>query len=131
LLDAGLQSIKRRSLIFVISDFICAPGWEKPLRLLTQRHEVLGIRLWDPREMTLPDVGPITLEDAETGEQIYVDTHDSQFRQRFAEAARQRDSLLTDTFKRAGVDTLALSTEDDLVRSIVRFATLRQQRRRR
>jgi uncharacterized protein (DUF58 family) len=131
LLESGLRTIKRRSLIFIISDFICVPGWERPLSLLTRRHEVLGIRLWDPREMTLPDIGPITLEDAETGEQLYIDTHDRKFRQRFEEATRQREASLTDSFKRTGVDTLSLSTEDDLVRAIVRFASLRQQRRRR
>ena len=76
LLEAGLHGIKRRSLVFIISDFISAPGWERPLSLLNQRHEVLAIRLWDPREMELPDVGPIIMEDAETGEQLYVDTHD-------------------------------------------------------
>ncbi|MEJ2719186.1 MAG: DUF58 domain-containing protein, partial [Deltaproteobacteria bacterium] len=121
--------IPRRSLIFVISDFISAPGWERSLHLLNQRHEVLAIRLWDPREVELPDVGPIVMEDAETGEQLYVDTHDRKFRQRFQEAARQREAALNETFKRAGVDALSLSTEEDLVRAIVRFATLRKQRR--
>jgi uncharacterized protein (DUF58 family) len=129
LLEAGLHAIKRRSLIFIISDFISAPGWERPLSLLNRRHEVLAIRLWDPREVELPDFGPIIMEDAETGEQLYVDTHDRRFHQRFQEAARLREAALNDTFRRAGVDALTLSTEEDLVRAIVRFATLRQQRR--
>jgi uncharacterized protein (DUF58 family) len=130
LLQAGLHSIKRRSLIFIISDFISAPGWERPLNLLNRRHEVLAIRLWDPREVELPNIGPIIMEDAETGEQLYVDTHDKNFRRRFQEAAQQREAQLNQTFKRAGVDALSLSTEEDLVRAIARFATLRQQRRR-
>ena len=130
LLEAGLHSIKRRSLIFIISDFISAPGWERPLNLLNQRHEVLAVRLWDPREVELPDIGPIIMEDAETGEQLYVDTHDRGFRQRFQEAARRREAALNEAFKHAGVDGLSLSTEEDLVRAIVRFATLRQQRRK-
>ncbi|HLE30116.1 MAG TPA: DUF58 domain-containing protein [Anaerolineales bacterium] len=130
LLEAGLHSIKRRSLIFIISDFISAPGWEQPLNLLNQRHEVLAVRLWDPREVELPDIGPIIMEDAETGEQLYVDTHDRGFRQRFQEAARRREAALNEAFKHAGVDGLSLSTEEDLVRAIVRFATLRQQRRK-
>jgi uncharacterized protein (DUF58 family) len=130
LLEAGLHAIKKRSLVFIISDFISAPGWERPLNLLNRRHEVLAIRLWDPREVELPDIGPIIMEDAETGEQLYVDTHDRRFRQRFQEAARQREAALNETFKHAGVDALSLSTEEDLVRAIVRFATLRQQRRR-
>ena len=134
LLEAGLHSIKRRALIFILSDFISTPGWERPLTLLNQRHEVLAIRLWDPREVELPDIGPIIMEDAETGEQLYVDTHDRGFRQRFQEAARRREAALNEAFKRSGVDALSLSTEEDLVRAIVRFAarrrTLRQQRRK-
>ena len=128
--EGGLNAIKRRSLVFIISDFISAPGWERSLSLLNRRHEVLSIRLWDPREVELPDIGLIVMEDAETGEQLYVDTHDRKFRARFAEAARRREAALTESFKRAGVDVLSLSTEDDLVRAIVRFATLRQQRRK-
>jgi uncharacterized protein (DUF58 family) len=130
LLEAGLHAIKQRSLIFVISDFISAPGWERPLNVLSRRHEVLAIRLWDPREAELPDIGPIVMEDAETGEQLYVDTHDRKFRQRFQEAARRREAALGEAFKRAGVDMLSLSTEEDLVRAIVRFAALRRQRRK-
>jgi len=130
LIKAGLNSIKKRSLIFVISDFISSPGWDHPLHLLNRRHDVLAIRLWDPREVELPDVGPIILEDAETGEQVFVDTHDRKFRQRFQEAARLREAGLKETFQHAGVDMLSLSTEEDLVRAIVKFAKLRQQRRK-
>lgn len=130
LLDAGLHTIKQRSLLFIVSDFISEPGWEKPLKLLSQRHETLAIRLWDPREVDLPDIGLVLVEDAETGEQLYVDTSDKKFRQRFQAAAQQREAALTETFKRSGVDALTLSTEEDLVRAIVRFAKLRQQRRR-
>jgi uncharacterized protein (DUF58 family) len=130
LLQGGLNAIKRRSLVFIISDFISVPGWERPLSLLNRRHEVLAIRLWDPREVELPDVGPIIMEDSETGEQLYVDTHNKNFRQRFQEAAQRREAALNAAFKRAGVDALSLSTDEDLVRAIVRFATLRQQRRK-
>ena len=129
-LQGALNSLKRRSLVFVISDFISEPGWEKPLSLLAQRHEVLAVRLYDPRERDLPDVGMLVLEDAETGEQLFVDTRDKKFRQRFAEAAQQREAELSAVFKRAGVDVLPLSTEDDLVRQIVRFAKRREQVRR-
>ena len=130
LFNSGLNAIKKRSLVFVLSDFISAPGWEKSLNLLSQRHEVIVIRLWDPREMEIPDIGTIVMEDAETGEQLYVDTHDKKFRQRFQEAAAQREKTLTETFKRAGVDALPLSTEEDLIRAIVRFATIRRQHRK-
>jgi uncharacterized protein (DUF58 family) len=130
LFETALRMIRRRSLIFIISDFISAPGWEKPLGMLTQRHEVLAIRLYDPRETELPDIGSIIFEDAETGEQLYVDTQDKKFRERFIEAARQRKYKLDVTLGRVGVDVLTLSTEDEMVAEIVRFATLRKQRKK-
>ena len=130
LIQGGLYAIKRRALVFIISDFISAPGWERPLSLLNQRHEVLAVRLWDPREVEMPDIGPVVMEDAETGEQLYVDTHDRGFRTRFTEAARKREAAINDVFKRTGVDVLSLSTEEDLVRAMVRFAGLRRQRRK-
>ena len=129
-LNGALNTIRRRSLVFIISDFISAPGWETPLNLLNQRHEVLAIRLWDPREVQLPDIGMVVMQDAETAEQLYVDTHDRKFRQRFYDAAQRRESALKDAFKHAGVDMLSLSTEEDMVRAIVRFAKQRQQYRR-
>jgi uncharacterized protein (DUF58 family) len=130
LLNGALHALKRRSLVFVLSDFISQPGWERPLKLLGRRHEVLAVRLWDPREMELPDVGPLIMEDSETGEQLYVNTHDARFRRRFREAVQQRRAALDEAFKRAGVDALSLSTEEDLVRAIVRFAALRRARLR-
>jgi uncharacterized protein (DUF58 family) len=130
LLDAGSRAIKRRSLVFVVSDFIAAPGWERSLSLLNRRHEVVAVRLMDPREVELPDVGPIVLQDAESGEQLYVDTHDARFRRRFHEAAQERERNVELAFKRAGIEAVALSTEDDLVRAIVRMATLRRRRRK-
>ncbi len=129
LLQAAYQAIKRRSLIFVISDFISAPGWDKPLGNLSRRHEVLCVRLTDPRERELPDIGVVVMEDSETGEQLYIDTHDKKFRERFRRAADQREENLKTIFKRVGIDLLPLSTEDDLVRAIVRFATMRKQRK--
>jgi uncharacterized protein (DUF58 family) len=129
LFQTSLNAFRRRSLVFVVSDFIAAPGWERPFGMLARRHEVVPVRLWDPREVTLPDIGSAIIEDAETGEQVYVDTHNPRFRARFEAAARRRETGLSETFKQAGVDVLSLSTEDDLVRAIVRFATLRQQNR--
>lgn len=129
-LDAALRAFRRRSFVFIVSDFISLPGWERPLRLLSQRHEVLAVRLVDPRERELPDIGPVVLEDAETGEQIYVDTRDQRFRQRFAEGARRREYALAAQLGRAGVDLLSISTGDDLVAQIVRHSLLRKQKRR-
>ncbi len=123
----ALHSIKRRSLVFVISDFMSEPEWERPLSMLSQKHEVIAVRLSDPREMELPDVGMVTMEDAETGEQMFVDTHDAKFRKRFLEAVQKREDALQIAFKRTGVDVLSLSTQDDLVKAIIRFAKQRQQ----
>ena len=130
LLQGSLHAIKRRSLIFLISDFICAPGWEKPLSLLSQHHEVIAVPLKDPWELELPDIGPVIMEDSETGEQLYVDTHDKKFRQMYTDFAQKRTEEMELIFKRFGVDILPLSTDDDLVRSIVRFAEMKKQRRR-
>jgi uncharacterized protein (DUF58 family) len=127
MLEGGLAAIKKRSLVFVLSDFISTPGWERTLSLLKQRHEVLAIRLWDPREAELPDVGSIWMEDAESGEQLYVDTHDPHFRANFTAAVQKRDAALTATFRHAGVELWSLSTEEDLFRAIVRFASIRKQ----
>ncbi|HAV78618.1 MAG TPA: DUF58 domain-containing protein [Anaerolineae bacterium] len=124
--EGALYSMKRRSLVFVISDFLSEPGWERPLSMLSQKHEVIAIRLSDPREMHLPDVGMVMMEDAETGEQLFVDTHDAKFRRRFVEAVEKREQELQSAFKRTGVDVLSLSTQDDLVKSIIRFAKQRQ-----
>jgi uncharacterized protein (DUF58 family) len=130
LLVAALGIVKRRSSVFVISDFISAPGWEKALAQLAMRHEVTAVRLFDPLEMELPDIGLVTMRDAESGEQLVVDTHDRGFRTRFKAAAEKREAALLEGLARAGVDTLELSTDDDLMDSILRFADLRKQRSR-
>jgi uncharacterized protein (DUF58 family) len=129
LLNAGLNTFSRRSLVFVISDFISEPGWEKPLSLLNRRHEMIGIRLWDPREIELPNAGLIVVEDSETGEQLQVDTSNPTFRRNFIEAAERREATLKEKLKRAGVDLYGISTEEDLVPAIVRMAGLRKKRR--
>ena len=129
LLEAALRMIRRRSLVFVISDFISRPGWDAPLGLLAQRNEVLAMRLYDPREVSLPDVGSVMFEDSETGEQLYVDTHDKDFRRRFFEVARRREFELSALFRRFAIDSIMLSTEDNLVKEIVRFARFRKQRK--
>jgi len=130
LLQAALGVLKRRSLVFVVSDFISAPGWEEPLALLTRRHEAVAVRLYDPLEMQLPDLGLLVIQDSETGEQVWVDTHDRGFRRRFAAAAERRERELRAAFQRAGVDALELSTEDHIIDAILRFADLRRRRGR-
>jgi uncharacterized protein (DUF58 family) len=129
LFDAAERAIKRRSLVFVISDFISEPGWDRALELLARRHDVVAVRLIDRREVELPDIGAVVLEDAETGEQLYVDTHDRRFRQRFEQAARDRESRFLEAIARARVDAVSLSTDDDLVRAVIRMAEGRKRRR--
>ncbi len=130
LLDSAAGLMKRRSTVFVVSDFISEPGWERSLGLLAQRHEVVAVRVLDPLELQLPDLGLLTLRDAETGEQVLVDTHDPGFRRRFARIAAQRESELREALVRAGVDTLELSTDADLVDAMVRFTEMRKRRTR-
>src|SRR5262249_37666257 len=104
------------------------PGWEEPLAHLAQRHDVVAVRLYDPLEMDLPDLGLFVVQDAETGEQLFVDTHDKGFRKRFAAAAEKREAALRTALVAAGVDALELATDDDLVDAIMRFADLRKRR---
>lgn len=130
LLGRAVSTIRRRSLVVVVSDFISRPGWEQPLSLLARRHEVLAIRVHDPRESSLPDVGPLVMQDTETGEQVWVDTRDRGFRTRFEAAAREREEALATTFRHAGIDAHPMSTEDDLVATLVRIAHRRARRRR-
>jgi uncharacterized protein (DUF58 family) len=129
LLLTSRQVMTRRSLVFVVSDFISAPGWEEPLAHLARRHEILAVRLYDPLEMEFPDLGLLVVQDAETGEQAWVDTHDRGFRRRFSAAASRREADIRSSLGWAGVDALELSTTDDLVDTILRFADLRKRRR--
>ena len=128
LLKSAFNFIHRRSLLFIVSDFISTPGWERPLTQLAQRHEMIAVRLQDPLEAELPDLGMLVFEDAETGEQLFVDTHDGRFRKRFMDAAARREAALRSALADAGVDALELSTGVDLVDTVLRFANLRKRK---
>lgn len=128
LLQRAQGVASRRSVLFVVSDFISTPGWQAPLAMLARRHEVIAVRLVDPLELALPDLGLVTLQDAETGEQLFIDTHDATFRKRFAEAAQAREAELHTGLTRAGVDCLTLRTDAPLDRALLDFS--RQRRRR-
>lgn len=130
LLQSAQRQVRRRSTLFVVSDFISAPGWEALLGPLSLRHDVTAVRLYDPMEMELPDIGLLTLTDAESGEQLVVDTSDAGFRRRYAAAAARREAALHAALARAGIDTLELATDDDLLEAILRFVDLRRQRAR-
>jgi len=129
LLKSAFNFVRRRSLVFLVSDYISAPGWERPLVQLAQRHEIIAVRLHDPLENELPDLGLLVFQDAETGEQLFVDTHDGSFRKRFMAAAERRELALRAALADAGVDALELGTEANLVDTVMRFATLRKRSR--
>lgn len=127
-LRRAANMIRRRSVLFVVSDFISKAGWESPLGWLARRHEVVAIRLIDPAETRLPDMGLLCFQDAESGEQLLVDTRDPGFRRRFTSAAQQQQAAQRTALARAGVDCLELSTEDDLLDALVRFMQMRKRR---
>lgn len=116
---AAVTTMKRRSLIFVMSDFLGEPGWDRPLGMLTHRHEVVVIRVVDPAELDLPDLGVILVEDAETGEQVLVDTSDPLLRGRLATQVGARETELTDAMRRAGVAAHRITTDQDLLGALV------------
>ena len=133
LLRAADGVMTRRSLVFVVSDFISQPGWQEALARLARRHEVVAVRLWDPLEMALPadaSLGLVTVEDAETGEQLFIDASDPAFRERYAAIAQQQEAALIDGLARSGADVVELATDDDLVHALLRLSDLRRQRAR-
>ena len=129
-LQAASNHIKRRSIVFVVSDFISEPGWEAPLGRLCLRNEVSAVRLFDPAEVSLPNLGLVWLQDAESGERLQVDTRDPALRKRFADLAQEREVQLRVVLARAGVDTLELTTQEPLLEAMLRFADLRKRRAR-
>jgi len=130
LLDRAAGVLRRRGLLFVLSDFISEPGWAAPLGRLARRHELLAVRLLDPAELDLPPLGLLTVADAETGEQLLVDTGDPGFRQRYAALAAAHEQALQDALAGAGADVLELATGDDLLATLLRYVALRRQRAR-
>ncbi|MCY1235949.1 hypothetical protein D9M72_485800 [compost metagenome] len=128
LLEQARLVARRRSVVFVVSDFISATGWQASLGMLARRHEVVAVRLVDPLELALPDLGLVVLQDAETAEQIFVDTHDPAFRKRFAAAAEAREAELHQAFARAGVQCLTLSTYARLDLALLSFTRQRRYR---
>ncbi|WP_076263869.1 DUF58 domain-containing protein [Intrasporangium flavum] len=131
-LGAGLRVVaglaRRRGVVVVVSDFVSTPGWEAELGRLARRHDLVALRVSDPREHDLPSVGTLYVEDPETGEQIVVDTDDDAFRARVRQLAQERRDELERLTRRAGADLHHLSTDEDLVRALVRVAALRRRR---
>jgi uncharacterized protein (DUF58 family) len=121
--------IRRRSLVVIVSDFLVEGGWQDVLGELAQRHEVVAVRLSDPRESVLPDVGLVTLEDPETGAQMVVDTRDRALRDRFEAAAVKQANDVSAAFARHGIDILTLSTGSAMLPALVQFLQARRHRR--
>lgn len=119
--------IRQRSTVFIVSDFYSAPGWDKGLLSLARRHDVVAIRLVDPVERALPDMGMLTIRDPETGDQVFVDTSDKAFRRRFERTAQAHEEHLLQALSRAGVDCLELDTQAPVHEGLSRFILQRQQ----
>lgn len=131
LVDSLHRPPRRRGLAVIISDFLSEDGWERPVRRLAVRHDVLAVEIVDPRELELPDVGIVELIDPETGVVQEVQTSDAQFRKRYAHAAQAQRAGIAAGLRRAGAARLRLSTDSDWLRDIVRFvATQRHARTR-
>jgi uncharacterized protein (DUF58 family) len=117
---------RRRGLVVVISDFLGEPDWERPMRGLSGRHELLAVEVLDPRELELPDVGTVVLADPETGRQREVVTSPLLCRE-FAAAAAEHRELVAATLRRCGAAQLTLRTDSDWIADVVRFALARKR----
>jgi uncharacterized protein (DUF58 family) len=129
MLRLAASTARRRSLVFVISDFIGDVDWEPALTRLGHRHEVVAIRVVHPMELDLPDLGLVLIEDAETGEQVLADTSDPLFRQRLRAEVDAREQAVTSSMARAGVTAHRIGTDEDLTAALIAMA--RRSRRRR
>jgi len=119
--------VRRRSAVFLVSDFL-SDGYERALRLANQRHDVVALHLVDPRELELPRIGYLELEDLETGEQILVNTRDSKirrlFREKSADAMLRKEKL----FRQMNVDSIAIRTDRSYVEPLITFFRMRAKR---
>jgi len=128
LTEAG-RLIRRPSMMVLISDFMTPGGWQQPLSSLAIRHEVIAVWITDPRESEIPDVGVVTFEDPESGEQILVDTGSTRLRARFQEAAAQQRETIRADLRRARAAIAEMSTEAELVPQLVAFIKNREAQR--
>ncbi len=126
-LEAANRVLHRRAVVFLLSDFQ-APDFSKALAVAARRHDLVTIPIVDPRELELPDVGRVVLEDAETGERFVVNTSSRSNRTHFADAAADFQTDLPKQFRRLGVDSIALRTDEDYVPALRRFFQQRERR---
>jgi uncharacterized protein (DUF58 family) len=118
---------KRRAVAFLISDFL-APAAPHALAVANKRHDLVAVSVSDPRESALPDVGFITLQDAETGRLVEVDTRHPEVRALFRQKSSARDLELANRLKKAGVDQLTIRTDEEYQKSLRRFFHMRERR---
>ena len=118
---------KRRTVAFLISDFI-ADDYEKPLKVVSAKHDLIPIQIVDPREDELPDVGLALVEDLETGELVEVDTSDLDVRADYAREAQRQRATREHLFRRLQLDHVTVSTDRDFVRPLTELFRLRQRR---
>ena len=124
-----LQPPRRRGLAVVVSDFLAAPDWHRPLRGLALRHQVLAVEVVDPRELELPNVGLLSLVDPETGRRLEVPTGKAKLRQRYADAAAAERAAIAAAVRQSGAQHLVLRTDGDWMRDVVRFVVSSRHRR--
>ncbi len=122
---------RRRGMAVVISDFLADPDWERPMRKLAVRHDVLAIEVVDPRELALPEVGVLTLVDPETGRLHEVQTGNKKLRDAYAKAAAEQRAAIDAAMRRAGAAHLRLRTDSDWLLDIVRFVAAQRRGRSR
>ncbi|MES2887263.1 MAG: DUF58 domain-containing protein [Pseudomonadota bacterium] len=130
LLDGAQRALRRRSCVLVVSDFISDGPWPAALSRLSIRHDVTAIRLTDPLDAALPACGWVTVTDAETGEQVTVDSLDPGLQARYTQAAAAHEARLQEALMTSGVDTLELATDAPLLEQLLRFTDLRQRTHR-
>ena len=129
MLDAVAKLAKRRALIVVVSDFIGDGDWGRSLLRLVPRHEVVALRVVDTADDELPDAGLIVVEDAETGEQLVIDSSDPMLRARITAQVEERDASLAAGMRRAGVPIHRIGTDADLATALIDVVVSTQRRR--
>ncbi|HEU4797582.1 MAG TPA: DUF58 domain-containing protein [bacterium] len=125
-----VRLLRRRSLVFVISDFLGPEGWEPAVRELSRRHDVIAVWIQDPAERELPDVGGLFVRDPETAEQLWVDTSDPALRKAYRELTDRQRSRVQTALRTSRIDVLELSTAEPLVEPLVRFIQYRRRKGR-
>lgn len=130
-LDLALQRIPHRALVVIVSDFLTPDdAWEKNLRSLATKHDVVAAQIIDPRELELPDAGRVVLEDPETGEQHVLNTSSPTVRRHYAERLSAMREALTKRFKKIGVERLDIRTDQDYAPALTAYFRGRKRRKR-